>query len=535
MMSKDIVICMDGTWNDPSEKTNVYKLFQSLNAGSEQYVRPSLTTGGYALRRGNNMVAFYLEGVGASGRDEHWLGGATGFGLRTRVLHAFILASASYEPGDKLWVFGFSRGAWSARSLAGMIGRVGLLRQHDTSTDDADFIANRLWLLNKLASGAKRGDEFWKDDPAPIKLVGVWDTVGALGIPWFNGIKAVDQAEKRLLDFADLNLHARVEHGRHALAIDEHRFDFTPTVWNARKDGTVKQVWFSGGHADVGGGYPDAGLSDIALQWMGQEIKDIDNAFPCDLAALDPKVAPNCKQPRHDESRKPIWQTRPVVPRHIPQDALLHATVIERLGSLQGYRPAAVAQLDQIKTLLANVELNWAAGDDSDILDTGAQAPAAKLGKGESKTGLVHAARWWNSMQLQVTAGERYRVTAAGEWWDEDNRCSWTGYKSPNLVLSAAERTRRAPKADWFSLIGAVNPSDGLESNNPTAKHLVTGMFQCLKNSVSEIDQGSELFNVSKGDIRVTKSGYLYLFANDSAFAYANNHGALQATVTRVE
>ena len=272
-MSKNIVICMDGTWNDPTERTNVYKLFQALDAGPETAVADHPTFGRHSHRIDGELAAYYIEGVGAKGKSQGILGGALGIGLHERVLHAFLLASNTYQPGDKLWIFGFSRGAWSARSLAGFISTAGLFSPQEAQSGGSFVNANNIWHQTKIKGALDRGKEFWdKNDATPIQLVGVWDTVGALGIPFFNGIRAFDQMEKHLFDFADLQLSNRVKHGRHALAIDEQRKDFEPTLWHPRDDGSIKQVWFPGVHADIGGGYPEAGLSDIALHWMIDEV-----------------------------------------------------------------------------------------------------------------------------------------------------------------------------------------------------------------------------------------------------------------------
>lgn len=530
MMSKHIVICMDGTWNDPSEQTNVYKLFDSLDAGPLEYVKPSLTTGGYALRNRPGVAAFYIEGVGASGRREHVLGGSTGVGLRERVLHAYIRASVCYEPGAKFWIFGFSRGAWAARSLAGLIAGVGLMHPYDARGDEADLIADRLWHMNKRGN-LERGDQFWADTPEPpIALVGVWETVGAMGIPFLNGIKVFDEAERRLLDFADRSLSQRVAHGRQALAIDERRFDFAPTIWDAREN--VTQVWFSGGHSDIGGGYPnECGLSDIALLWMAEQIKAIDPAFPLDMSRLDdPHVKPDFMQHRHDEAQKAIWKARPLRPREIPVDAILHKSVEDRLGELKTYRPPSLKRHGGIAQKINP----WADGTDDDVVRLNAASYAPLTVGGKPKTDiLVHAARCWNSAQLKVAEGESYRISARGEWWDADNRASAAGYDAPRLAF--AEGMRRYPNAQWFSLIGAVHPDPNLESKNPTAGNPVMGFFHNLFRSPAEIDAESLLENIgTDGVFDIKKDGYLYLFANDATFTYSNNHGAVQVTIERL-
>jgi uncharacterized protein (DUF2235 family) len=518
-MTKNIVICMDGTWNDPADKTNVFKLFQSLKAEQSIYDRPTAATCGDGCKTSAGLAAYYLAGVGTAGLADVAAGGVLGVGVHTRVLHAFILASSVYEPGDKLWIFGFSRGAWSARSLAGMITKVGLMSAAEATGEQAGAIAQDMWSLHKKPGGGERGDTYWSQhDDKPIKLVGVWDTVGAMGVPLFNGVSWIDGIEKKSLDFADLDLSPRVEHGRHALAINEHRFDFEPTLWNDRDN--VKQIWFTGGHSDVGGGYPEAGLSDITLKWMAQEIQEIDAAFPFDLSTLDPHLAPDFGQNRHDEAQNPVWRTKP---RTVPANAQLHWSVEERMGKVACYRPAVLKQVQK----LAYVK-DWN-GSDADVYPLHAPAPCDELAVGQSKQVAVHAERYWNAVQLKARAGERYRIVAAGEWWDASNLASANGYKSPNKLLSKSEHARRVKDADWFRLVAAVHPSAGLEAKN-SAVHNPFGA------AVSAVDDASELLAVgADGEIAVKKDGFLYLFANDLAITYGNNSGELKVTVTRTQ
>ena len=249
-MSKRIAFCADGTWDSSANNTNVYKLFKSLTVTADQ-------------------MPFYDDGVGANG-DPIWklAGGAFGTGLWQKVKDGYTKVAHVYEAGDLLFLFGFSRGAFTARSLAGMIAACGLPTQN--FTDDLVETAfqayrdkdDRQALLAKL-----------KDcnmDPAKITMVGVWDTVGSLGIPSVFG--GVDPA---LYGFLDTNLNPAVLNAYHALAIDEKRLQFPPTLWTSKpaQGQTLEQVWFCGAHSDVGGGEPDdtpgaTALSDITLSWM---------------------------------------------------------------------------------------------------------------------------------------------------------------------------------------------------------------------------------------------------------------------------
>lgn len=260
---KRIVICCDGTWNSllgaavPGGQTNVARLYLSVRprdgAGVEQRVH-------------------YLEGVG-TGRLQRLRGGAFGFGLSERVQRAYRALVADYEQGDELWFFGFSRGAFTARSLAGLVRTVGVLHP-----GRGDLVAEAYALYRRRDGGpdTERTRAFraahsrW---PGRIRFVGVWDTVGALGIPvspW-NPLMLLNRRWR----FHDTTLSSLVQDGRHALAIDERRGAFRPALWDrsrrAGPDQRVCQMWFAGVHSDVGGGYPAAGLSQIAFGWMVAE------------------------------------------------------------------------------------------------------------------------------------------------------------------------------------------------------------------------------------------------------------------------
>lgn len=250
-MSKNIVFCSDGTWDKPMNKTNVYRLYKALPTTAAQ-------------------IPFYDDGVGSDGLQvDQFLGGAFGLGLFEKVKDGYTKIAHVYEQDDDIFLFGFSRGAYTARSLAGMVAVCGLpTKEWDDALVDTAFDAyrnkngNRQQLLAKLDTCAMYN--------AKIKMVGVWDTVGSLGIPAIVG-----GVDPQLFGFLDTGLHEDVLNAYHALAIDERRVEFPATQWKAPFKPTqhVEQVWFCGVHCDVGGGYPaengtGTGLADITLSWM---------------------------------------------------------------------------------------------------------------------------------------------------------------------------------------------------------------------------------------------------------------------------
>jgi uncharacterized protein (DUF2235 family) len=262
-MKRLIVFC-DGTWNraDQPAPTNVCKLREAVDESEAAAVRQHV---------------HYEPGVGTR-RWERVRGGAFGVGLSRNVRDCYAFLVDRYEPGDELFVFGFSRGAFTARSLAGLVRNSGILRrEHRDMVKDA----YRLYRSRKPedAPSEQAAEAFrrrYSHPDAEIAFVGVWDTVGALGIP-IDGFRP--PLLSRRWTFHDTTLSRFVLNAYHAISIDERRRPFVPTLWvkKVAGDGTVEeppehqtvcQVWFAGVHSDVGGGYPDPSLSEVPLLWI---------------------------------------------------------------------------------------------------------------------------------------------------------------------------------------------------------------------------------------------------------------------------
>jgi uncharacterized protein (DUF2235 family) len=251
-MPKNIAFFADGTWDEPCSNSNVVQLYNA-----------TANIPGVQLTN-------YDSGVGTDGNQiSDLLGGAMGDGLFDKIKQGYSCIAAQFLQGDSIYIFGFSRGAYTARSLAGMIAICGLptVNQNDSKCLDMAFeayrnVAQRPMLLDTL-------NEAYQMNCPGIQLLGVWDTVGSLGIPAiFGGIDVCQYG------FLDTGLHPDVANAVQALSIDEQRLQFQPTLWtSAPAPGqSLTQVWFTGVHCDVGGGYtPDPGgfaLSNITLQWM---------------------------------------------------------------------------------------------------------------------------------------------------------------------------------------------------------------------------------------------------------------------------
>jgi uncharacterized protein (DUF2235 family) len=278
-MVKRLVVCCDGTWNTlkQANPTNVNEVFHAVAPAAGTMVQEK----------------HYLEGVG----NKPWsrlTGGAFGVGLSACVRDAYRFVVQHYEPGDELFFFGFSRGAYTARSTVGLIRNCGILlpRNEERIGEIYQFYRDRDDKSGPDSAAARelRARYAHPDpDPVPIRFVGVWDTVGALGIP-LSGGRLLHSFNKRW-QFHDTKLSSTVESAFHALAIDEKRPSFAPTVWETAKDGRERaQLWFAGDHSDVGGGHGQRGLSNVALQWLVTCAQSCGLAFEPDAFA---KLVPN--------------------------------------------------------------------------------------------------------------------------------------------------------------------------------------------------------------------------------------------------
>jgi len=321
-MSKRIIFCADGTWNDAATNTNVYKIFKAMNFTAEQ-------------------CPIYDDGVGSDGNTLlRLLGGAFGEGLDQKIRDGYTRISHLYEKGDSIFIFGFSRGAYIARSLAGMIANCGLPTQNvDDNLTDLAFAAYREHdMTQRQQLLAQLNDKYAIANPA-ITMVGVWDTVGALGIPAiFGGIDLVRYS------FLDTQLHPCINNAYHAVSIDERRRSFPATLWTGQSvpGQTIEQVYFAGVHCDVGGGYPETGLSDITLGWMMSKAKalgvDFDPAVYQLYVNIDAKHALDQKH----ESWSATWGFPN--PRAIPDNASASNSVQIRLQHDASYHPANLKQ-----------------------------------------------------------------------------------------------------------------------------------------------------------------------------------------------
>jgi len=318
-MSRNIVICCDGTCNQFGPiNTNVVRLFQSV------------------VRSSDRQVAFYDPGVGTFAATffgfhvgtflGKLLGAAFGYGVKRNMETCYRFLMDHYEDGDCVYIFGFSRGAFTARSLASMLDKCGLL--HAGHQNLIPYMSAQYF----GSAGAEEVDAFKRTFCRECKprFVGVWDTVGSIG--WL----------KALRQFRHNRLSPGVSHACHAVSIDEKRSKFPVSLWdeNALRPGQqVQQVWFAGVHCDVGGGYADHTLANIPFHWMldqamarGLEVREgFAGKWPGDYDGLI------------HHSRVRCWRLLPARVRTIPPGATIHPSVRERVETDPSYRPPNLA------------------------------------------------------------------------------------------------------------------------------------------------------------------------------------------------
>ena len=486
-MVRHLIVCCDGTWNDPGDKdkgvvapTNVFRLFNSINVTATE----------------PRQLAHYQPGVGTGGLVDAALGGVVGYGLGEDIRDCYYWLAAKYEPGDKLFLFGFSRGAFTARSLAGMICQFGIVdRRRTTDLDSAIKCVYRQGYRDKQLLP----DIKFTDNSDNVHFIGVWDTVGALGIPDDKALLDLFDDPSRY-QFHDTSLSVNVSYARHAVAIDEKRGSFSPTLWteeHSTDHDRLRQIWFPGVHCDVGGGYRERGLSDGALKWM------IDESLSKGLKCLDKgtQISPDPSDVLHD-SHVGLMKLLVTVPRAIPPvasqyKARLHSSIFDRRDNPPIEQARYLPLQEEFPTIPTEFD--------------------------------VHANQPWNWTGVYLSNDHTYRFTATGQWLDRDIACGPAGMTDGKFnigeliyaagdLLGAAEKvyrrmsgreaadfmgSKRCEHADWFELVGAI--ADG---GNPglDGTHDRITMF-----GIGE-----------RRDYRPMRSGYLYCFANDGWGLYGN-------------
>jgi uncharacterized protein (DUF2235 family) len=404
---KNIVICSDGTGNTAikGRGTNVFKLYEAVDFEGHR-------TDPNKIRQ----IGFYDDGVGTSRiKALAALGGAFGIGLGRNVRQLYADLARVYEPGDGIFLFGFSRGAFTVRTLSGLIAACGIVdRCHRECRSDGDLrdlvsrayrayrdrYRTRLMQLFRGPASDKppsviamrtqcavqhAGDRGADVEPwqVPIAFVGVWDTVDAVGFP-IPGVAALWNETFHRFKFPDHVLGPMIERARHALAIDDERHSFHPLLWDeepkgdgrpkttaAQNSDRIKQVWFSGVHSNVGGGYPKQGLSVVSLAWMMDEVEQA-WTLPDGTKRPGLRFSPGDRQLYHErqnvydklyDSRAGVSCVYRYMPRNIVQlcqkshvQPRLHVSVAERcMAAPAGYAPGNIPRDTQVERTVPEV------------------------------------------------------------------------------------------------------------------------------------------------------------------------------------
>jgi len=394
---KNIVLFSDGTGNQggTDSDTNVFKLYNAVKLNDEHI----------------KQVVYYDDGVGTS-KHVVWraLGGAFGLGFRRNVRDLYEFLARNYNAGDRIYVFGFSRGAATVRAFIGMVEHCGLVDKSDLKNEELfqDYVdaamndyskrgrLNRWFsigrLLRRMVFLWKRYPDYKKsvDEKVEIEFLGLWDTVAALGFPQILLLDHIVNFFRRH-KFYNYQPHKCVKNIYHALAIDDERRTFWPLVWDEKKyidqrkkaslsDGKIEQVWFPGAHSNVGGGYPRSGMANITLDWMMEKIKahrtvafdeekkpkDIDEwglvlkRMPVKKAKADANSHGKIYDSRGGGDLFYRYQPRPIkeeFEKRIKGPVRIHRSVFERMRlRTAGYAPAMIPEQFDIVNRNSNVE-----------------------------------------------------------------------------------------------------------------------------------------------------------------------------------
>jgi uncharacterized protein (DUF2235 family) len=339
---KQLIVCSDGTWqkvNSPYP-TNVVKITQAIASSPD------------------NLV-FYGEGIGTGNSIDRITGGLFGWGIDKNIQDAYRFLCLNYAPGDRIYLFGFSRGAYTVRSLVGLIRSIGMLPRQGVRkipqaykiyqdakgeyVDKNEAIRENVKVRDDDAVEKFRQQmtaEFGTDyhEEIPIVVLACWDTVGALGVPRSAWIPSfIDRFFNKKYLFHNTKLSSTIEYAFHAVAIDEHRKVFLQTPMKPAKDGQLTEVWFPGGHGCVGGGTrKNSPLSNAALLWTIESIEKLNLGLKFDRNKIEDGTFTDPKIEIEEEAKFPLSKAL----RVIPPAATLDRSVFQRWHySVDRYRP----------------------------------------------------------------------------------------------------------------------------------------------------------------------------------------------------
>ncbi|KZT72838.1 hypothetical protein DAEQUDRAFT_685144 [Daedalea quercina L-15889] len=360
---KRLIVCCDGTWQDGIvvnakwKYTNVLRLARTIKHADER-VNPPIA-----------QIVFYQSGIGSAHNVySEVIDGTTGASLGDKVEEAYAFLAQNYRPGDEIFLFGFSRGAFTARTIASLIGDIGVLDRTEMDHFAEIFVSLQKRAKSDNPDEVRRLDAVlapWTGPRAPgmvrvdcatdgfsVKCIGVFETVGSVGLP--EELTLRSEKTKNLLGFRDKKLGPHVERAYHALALNEPRADFDcakfeQTDIGRQKGQVLKQCWFTGCHSDVGGGYQQHDLSDLTLTWMAANVGDILSLNLEYLMSLPQPVKPWGQLPCHNPLTG-VYSVAKTIQRKLPivTDDVTHETV----------HPSVLEQPNLIPQLALNIDRN---------------------------------------------------------------------------------------------------------------------------------------------------------------------------------
>ncbi len=518
-----IVIFCDGTSNRPDQlsegiaaPTNVFRLFSNLEKSEAQTAwydagvgteTSSETLTGKTLGAIAKMIGWVKATpfFGAFVKFRTLIEAGFGVGITENIVQAYCEIVRRYQPGDRIYLIGFSRGAYTARCVAGVIRRCGLLRAENVRYS-ADVV--RLFRMRRETDkNVPIHQSYVHAQLPPVEFLGLFDTVGSLGVPmwgwWFNALKFFRNTPLST-DPSPICVHVY-----HAMAMDERRAQFFPTPFDKTLPAgawttTLKEVWFRGAHCDVGGGYADPGLSDIALEWMLGACMAHGLVFQRGLQA---SLRPDPLARLHDElQRQPAWRLLGSWPRWHPAADSLHPSVTVRAKAIAG---------------LGRHDMTWV-GYQPESFTAGGQ-------REWDRTGLI-----------LMGAGERYRLTwQSGEWRDEEcPPCGPSGQPGSEFLRRLFRFRRRLPAENYMTLCITLAGPRAWPLREGGLMRLAHYLFIRdpleLRQQIAPV--GRDLRN--RGDSVVIQNNgedcLLHLFANDAWMTAANNSGGLEMTLQRL-
>ncbi|MFA5063137.1 MAG: DUF2235 domain-containing protein [Candidatus Omnitrophota bacterium] len=502
---RNLVVCCDGSWatmdlqqNGILCPTNVARLYHAVDDSKKEEV-----------------LKYYHPGVGTEGGWWARLrGGVVGAGLDKNIMSAYNWLAEHYKPQDNIFIFGFSRGAYTARSLAGMVSICGLI-DFSAIEDDIDERWKAVESVFRSYRQGKPSTQYPFIPGVRIHFLGVWDTVGALGIPDNYVILSLLFNRAKRYRFHNTNLSTIIDHARHAVALDEKRASFTSTLWTPLipLGCDVKQTWFPGGHGDVGGGCLERGLSDGALLWMIKEAEQLKLPFKEDMKK---QITPDPKGASHDAVTGISGMIMRTQPRSCPY-------IVED--------PKQSDLLNLIDNSVVDRQKN-------PPITLGKYFSSNILAVGGKEKVVVYVGRHWAETGIYLEKGGIYNFTAQGQWiiggkikcTADSNKVVFTRFIFGEL-LGIIERlfklvfwdkewdfflTKRVENVPWLKLTGVVANAHEPNPNGTPAS--------------------PEIFAIGKEHMKYQckESGYLYCFINDAWDFYNTHQGSLKLTVSRV-